>query len=143
MLQLPNSCRCSKLSVHPQNWKSSTAKTTTKWYISFRFHDPRFRNDNPTGKLIRLKGMNVTKNLSERQGITQMTIDKMLKLLTEDGYNPITQVHTKEIDPTDSTELTPKTPFIKALLFSKDHIRCVKETLLDIKSVRLRQHQYI
>jgi phage FluMu gp28-like protein len=41
MINLPNGCKCSKLSVNPKNWQTKQAKINIKWYIMYRFYDPK------------------------------------------------------------------------------------------------------
>lgn len=79
MINLPNGCKCSKISVHPKNWQSKSAKTTTDWYLSYRFYHPEY----PQPKQVMVKGMNHFKELSQRQEATKtllsQELDKLLK----------------------------------------------------------------
>lgn len=67
MINLSGGCKSSNLSVHPKNWNSKGAKTTTEWYISYRFYDPGFSKP----RHIILKGMNHLKSLVDRQNSTK------------------------------------------------------------------------
>ncbi|HRX94855.1 MAG TPA: hypothetical protein P5158_12085, partial [Chitinophagaceae bacterium] len=84
MINLPNGCGCSNLSVHPKNWKSRSAKMSQDWYITYRFYDPRY----PKPKLVMVKGMNHFKVLSERQQATENILQKEMDKLLNDGFNP-------------------------------------------------------
>jgi len=63
MINLPNGYKCSTISVHPKNWQSKSAKTTTDWYLSYRFYHP----DYPQPKQVMVRGMNQFKQLSQIQ----------------------------------------------------------------------------
>ena len=132
MIQLPNNCRCSDLNVHPKNWKTAKASLKISWYITYRFYDPlseKFKN----GKLIQIKGMNKLKDLASRQQLTEEAMNYELDLLLNHGYNPITG---QMITSTEKEyEISPQTPFIKALLKAWERIEYEPETRRDVKSI--------
>lgn len=133
---LHNNCRCSKLSVHPKDWKTVRASTKKDWYITYRFYDPTV-TDIKTGKvkpkLITIKGMNTFKDVLQRRTITQNLLDNELDLLLNKAYNPITKQFS-HIEQTEY-EIDPHTPFITALQLALEKIKCEKCTKEDIKSV--------
>ncbi len=101
--QLPNGCSVSELFVFSNDWHTKKAKTSTKWYIKYRFYD----SSQPNPKQIVIKGMNSFKSLKERQDETRKLIALELELL-HNGYNPFTKVETEVIVPTtliDALEL--------------------------------------
>lgn len=130
MIKLPNDCYASELQVHPANWKSASASLNDRWYIYYRFHDPAFKN-NPKykyGLLRKLKGMDSIKSVEGRRVYAKQIIDKETKKLKE-GFNPLSG-----IAPASFTfELSPSTPFIKALWKAVDKLNYT--TLVDVKCV--------
>ena len=50
MLQLPNGCRCSELSITPSNWNTSRGSIKKYWSIHYRFYDPQEMVRFPKGK---------------------------------------------------------------------------------------------
>lgn len=81
MINLPNKCTCSNISLHPKNWNSKDAKASIDWYIMYRFYDPNFEKP----KLIILKGMNQFKGLSDRQEATKTAISSELNEIVARG----------------------------------------------------------
>lgn len=131
---LHNNCRCSKLTVHPSDWKTVKASTKKDWYICYRFYDPTVI-DTITGKMkpkqITIKGMNSFKDVAQRKVITQNLLDNEIDLLVNKAYNPITQQFAY-IDTTEY-EIDPQTPFIEALRLALDKVKCEPNTRSDIK----------
>src|SRR5688572_16161138 len=84
MINLPNGCSCSKLSVYPKNWQTNKAKISIDWYIIYRFYDPNYMKP----KQVMVKGMNLFKSIAERQEATQnLLVSEMDKLVME-KFNP-------------------------------------------------------
>lgn len=132
MIILPNGCKCSNLTVHPSDWKTSKAKLKSIWYITYRFYDPTVIDSN--GKIkpkqIQIKGMNECQSLKDKQFVTQSLLESEMDLLTK-GYNPIT----KACLPEDEVqyEIDPSTPFIKALNAAKERMQLSKSSAKDIR----------
>ncbi len=126
MINLPNGCKCSNLSIYPKNWKSKTAKISIDWYIIYRFYDPRFQKP----KQVMLKGMNQFKTLAERQEATLKVLDGELSRLLADEYNPFseTQEKSKGIEQANS-----ETPILSALKIALDSLSVSPITKKDIK----------
>jgi len=131
MLQLPNGCYCSNLTVHPSNWKRITASVKKDWRIQYRFYDPMQKEKYPKGMLRLVKGMNRYKNQAERKQATENMIRIEMDILTTEGYNPITK---KFIPPAAMGEVSQNTPFIQALEYAFNKKSCVPKTKTDIKS---------
>ena len=85
MILLPNGCQCSELKVHPKNWESQRASIKKKWYIHYRFYDPKEKKSFPTGKLRIIKGMNDERNLSVRQNMVRALIQVEMNELKNKG----------------------------------------------------------
>jgi len=135
MLQLPHGCWCSDLSVSPKNWRNGGASLLTKtWRIQYYFKDPEHMDKYKYGKLVFVKGMNVYRTLPERRQATEKLLENELRLLKEDGYNPITKTF---IPPgiSDQSEIDPTTPFIKALTKSLARLTITQRTKIDMKSM--------
>lgn len=130
MIQLPNNCSCSNISVHPKNWNKPGASINEDWYIQYRFYDPMFKPKYPAGKFCVVKaGLNTLKTLSERRALVKALVsDELIVLKT--GYNP----HTKRThfpSPKTGKEIDPYTPLMQALHMSMDQL---KVSTKDIKT---------
>jgi integrase len=135
MIQLPNGCYCSKLSVHPKNWNTIIASTKCTWYISYRFYDPRILTAGKCkGRLIIIKGMNHLDDLKDRQGAVKSLIENELELLKLRGLNRITGEFTIE----DDKEITEFSLLAEALTWAFKELKTSKETLLNVKSCLAR-----
>lgn len=86
------------------------------------------------GKLVFVKGMNEFKTLPERRQATETLLQNELRLLKEEGYNPITKVFNPPVY-SDQYEIEPTTLFIKALYQSLERLSIVPRTKVDLKSV--------
>lgn len=97
-IPLPHGCWCSPMTVYPSNWHTKRASIKTRWYFSYRFYDPSFKDDpkykDKKGKFIGKQKMIATMNqfddLSVRQKATEMLLAEELHELQEMGYNLIT-----------------------------------------------------
>lgn len=129
MILLPNGCACSKLAVHPKNWKSSNVSLKKTWYISYRFYDP----GRPCPKQVIIKGMNKFNNAIQRQDAVNILLEDEMELLNS-GFNPITS---ETIAPPQKSEfeIMSTTPFIVALKLAKKKIECSESTERDIRTM--------
>ncbi|MEP7376548.1 MAG: site-specific integrase [Chitinophagaceae bacterium] len=125
MINLPNGCRCSQLSVYPKNWLSKTAKITTNWYISYRFYDPNF----PKPKLVVVKGINLCRELVERQKLTRDVLSREMFKLVNEAYNPF---RSQTNNPEQLYELS-SVPLMEALDYAYNKVSVSIRTKRDIK----------
>ena len=135
MVNLPNGCYCSQLSVHPQNWERSRPSLKSDWYIHYRFYDPLFKNDPryKKGKQRIIKaGINQFKTVEERQDAVRIVIRRELHYLQEEGFNPITGKFSGS--GTMGCDIHPGTPFIQALLQTLKRLQIDPATKVDVKS---------
>ncbi|HET6255885.1 MAG TPA: hypothetical protein VFE32_17540 [Puia sp.] len=103
-LLLPNGCHIGKLSVHPLDWDQPTADISIEWYIHYRFHDPRFKGRWPKGYPVKVRNMNTSKILVQRQRITKSLLANENHNLLR-GFNPLpVQDSELEISPTTGLE---------------------------------------
>ncbi len=126
MKGLPNGCRVSRLSVFPDNWKTSKATTAISWRITYRFYDPRF----PLPKQVAIRGMNRFHDLKDRQAATIALIEQETTIL-DAGFNPFDNV----LPEIQTPVIGRKMPFPDALTMAMEKIQAVKGTLIDIRSV--------
>ena len=126
---LPNNCHIGTISVSPKDWKSKGA-AMTDWEISYRFHDPAYKDKYPYGFQVKRKGMNHIKNLEERRKETKKCIDAELMLLKE-GFNPILRRYVRDELVQD---VNPYTPFLSALEYARNEIKVVPKTKVNMKS---------
>ncbi|RLJ34191.1 phage integrase family protein [Chryseobacterium sp. 7] len=137
---LPNGCSCSTPSVFPKDWKTAGKKSLTlTWKIQYYFHDPLFKDKYPYGRLTIVKGMNEYKDIEDRRNATKILLENELKTLKE-GYNPIQKKSIAVIEDSQYIELSPYTPFIKALELAYDkisassiHLKQVKQCIARLK----------
>src|ERR1700749_376027 len=128
MITLPNNCYCSELSVHPQNWKQIGASVKKDWYIHYRFYDPMFSSEYPTGMLRIVKRMNRFKDLAARRQATKDMIATEIDILQNDGFNPITK---KCLKPIANNNISETTSLLSALQFALDKKQCEELTRKD------------
>ena len=81
MIPLPNNCKCSQLSVFPEDWDKAKANMSLYWYIVYRFY-----SENGEVKQVMIKGMNGLKKWLERKKETERLLASERKKL-ENGYN--------------------------------------------------------
>jgi len=130
MINLPNSCKCSELSVYPKNWKSKSAKTSYDWHIFYRFYDPQYSKP----RQVMVKGMNGCKSLLERQKATENALSNEMDKLTRLGYNPFKRPPSELID---SSVLNTNNSIMEALQFVARKLELSTRTKLDIKYMLL------
>jgi integrase len=141
MTNLSNGCKSSKISVHPKNWASKSAKINSDWYISYRFYDPLY----PKPKHVVIKGMNRFKSLPDRQNYVRDILTNEMDKLLNKHYNPFKSQDKHLInlrlmidkDPLNHSvsisELSPCTPIKEALDFSFRNLSVSTRTKRDIK----------
>ena len=126
MINLPNSCTCSNLTVHPKNWQTKNAKTSVDWYIMYRFYDCNHAKP----KLVILKGMNHFKNHSDRQKGTKIILSSELNKLLNEGFNPF--LSAKKVSQITGV-LRPETPILEALNSVFEKVEVSTRTKQDLK----------
>src|SRR6185295_1136896 len=132
MLQLPHGCSCSDPSVFPRNWlQGGTVLLKSDWRIQYYFIDPDFREKYKYGKLVVVKGMNAFKSVAERRQVTRQLLANELRMLKEEGYNPITKTYNP---PVPVGEINPDTLFVNALNKALDRLTINHRTMIDMKS---------
>ena len=110
MINLPNGCKCSSLSVYPKNWQSKNASLKKEWYLSYRFYDPLFAKP----KQVLVQGMNQFKTLTERQEATKNALSQELDKLLNQAFNPFIKLNKSILG---SPAISPETNISEALQF--------------------------
>lgn len=128
MIKLPSGCSCSELSVFPRNWKTKNAKTSLKWYIKYRFYDPRFKDP----KQIVLKGMNQFNALFERQEVTKSILTQEMDKLLKGGFNPFDKVLAVQ---TGLNYITPESRLLDAFKYAFNKVSVTERTKRDLKYI--------
>lgn len=137
MLHLPNNCKCSDISIHPNNWDKAGASVKVHWYIQFYFHDPNFVDKYPRGKFIIMKGgVNRFHTLQERRLAIKLLLDTIKTELIENGYNPITKTYSNKSLSHD--EISGDSYFIDALEYSITRLKVTENTIKNIQSAMVR-----
>ncbi len=113
ILDLPNGCRCSNLTVIPKKWETGGSSLLKKnWAIVYRFYKPSGEY-----KQIWIRGMNRFKTLPERRRETNISLEKEYQFLKE-GLDPLQeQKPAVSADETGSnkSEINSKSLFLEAL----------------------------
>lgn len=113
----------SEIKVSPNDWASKKVSNLKKdWYIWYFYYSSQF----PSGKMIKVKGMNRAKSLDQKQEITKFLIENEISLLSK-GYNPITKEFENYIG-----DLNEKTLFINALQYAYEKINVSEVTRKNI-----------
>lgn len=133
LVNLPNGCSRSAVSVTPKNWKTQKASVKKNWKINYRFYDPAYKS-NPKlwGRQITVRGMNDERELEKRQKATKALIDKVKDLIDVQLYNPITCTYMAVQENVE--EITPHTYFLPALWKAYTMVTGAHGMLIDIKS---------
>lgn len=138
MKKTVNDCSFTELWVSPENWKTTSAKSSLQknWYVQCYFFDPTFKEKYPNGYPFRKK-LNKFKTLEERKAAAKFFLEEIPKLFVDKGYNPITKKFMFDIPEDKNThiDVTPGTPFIEALEFAKNHLKVAESTSGDLKSI--------
>lgn len=125
-IPLKNGCHYSELSVHPKNWQKAK-EITGPWRISYRFYDP----SQPKPKQVVIKSMNAYKDLKKRREVTRELLDYEKHLLQNEGYNPFSKKVSEQV----AQDITPNTPFIKALELALPRLKAKPKTKQDIRNI--------
>lgn len=120
MIQLPNKCFITEMKIAPKDLDMNK-----DWIIYYSFYDPQYKKP----KLRQRRGMNHIKNFAERKRKAKMFMEMEMELLLK-GFNPFKNEMIKDI-----AELSPDTPFIKALTKAAEKIKIGKKSLVDVNSV--------
>lgn len=125
MIQLSNNCRVGKMSVFPSNWESQKANKKLVWKISYWFFDDNLG----TKRRKIIKGFHRYETLLEKQEAVQEALEIEMENLQKKGMNEIRQTFL-----TDTSEISPRTPFLKALEYSLKSHSGDRDTKIDITS---------
>lgn len=132
MIQLPNGCYCSNLTVHPANWKQTSASVKSDWWIHYRFYDPNEKERYPKGKQCIVKGgLNKFKTVAERRAGVKVILEELLHMLQVEGYNPITNI----IAQTNGLDINEQTTWYDAITYVAGKLKTANSTVGDIKSM--------
>lgn len=122
------------MTVNPKNWLTQGASVKKDWYIQYYFLDPVYK-DHPKlkyGKLRIVKGINDSSKLAERRAISKAILADELKLLKDEGFNPITKQFKLPVEIVYQVE--PTTLFLKAIDKSFERLVISKANRYSIKS---------
>jgi integrase len=132
-ISLPNGCSCSQPNVFPANWKAIGASCKKDWYITYRFYDPAYEQQHPTGKLVMVKGMNGYKTVKDRQVSTAQILKEVLYYL-EKGYNPILDAIVEEKKRERTEPILPKDGLWRGIIFARSNKTYTKAGSADVDS---------
>jgi integrase len=116
MINLPNGCSRSNITVSPSNWKSNKQSMQKHWVISYRFY-----NQQGVRKQVHIRGMNDVTSWEARKKETQQLIEAEINLLDHKGYNPISKSY--ELLPADGI-ISPASYFCDALNLAYEQLVC-------------------
>lgn len=94
MVELPNGCVRSEITVYPENWEFQGDLVKITCYLQYRFRDPRFNKIHPQGKFFVYKqGINTAQTFTAKKAAIKKAV-KTLSQKLAGGYNPITRIIT-------------------------------------------------
>lgn len=128
-----NGCYHTEIKVLPKNWKTKKSlKPKENWQIYYRFYDPQFKDDpEKWGFLVRLKGMNKSKDLETRKQVTKDLIVQETALLQKRMFNPVTNKYMIELP----SQKQANTTIREALWIGFEKLDVVQNVKNDIRSV--------
>jgi integrase len=132
MKHYANGCARSEIKVTPSNWNTRKASCKKKWKIYYRYYDPVFKGTDLWGKQIQIRGMNDKKDIVGRQAKTKILLADEIRMLDEQGYNPITNTFYTASNGMVIEEITPSMPFIEALRKAHPMLTCCEEMKIDV-----------
>lgn len=137
MIPLFAGCYCSEPKVHPKNWNQIGASCKSAWYIHYRFYDPTIPDQKglPKPRLCLIKGMNSFRSLVDRRDCTKKLLENELKLLTVEGFNPITRLRMAPLLEEVEYEIDPGTPFIRAFKLAVPRLMVIPRVKKGIETV--------
>lgn len=132
-------CHYTEVWASPSDWKTTTSKKslTKQWYVQCIFYDPEHAYRYPKGFQFR-KRLNKYNTLEKRRQAITMLLQEIPKLLSEQGFNPITKVFMipQEIERKQNNgPANTHTPLPEALEFARQISELSHHTKQDIKSV--------
>ncbi|WP_445454120.1 tyrosine-type recombinase/integrase [Flavobacterium sp. 25HG05S-40] len=140
MKTIHNDCSFTELWVSPENWETTTAKSSLKknWYVQCYFYDPTFSKKYPNGFPFRRK-VNKYHTLEERKAAIRFMLNEIPKLFVDKGYNPITKKFMFEIPEVPielvPVDITPDSLFLDAIDFAQSQMKVAESTAEDLKGV--------
>lgn len=124
---LLNGCYRTEIAVSPKNWNTRKASLKEEWYIWYRFYC------GAQSKLVKIRGMNLFKDLQSRQKETSALIESEKDLIDNQHYNPITKEYMFEKGE-QLMPVTEDTLILEAIDFSYDKLDVDPDYKKSIKS---------
>lgn len=137
MKNLKNGCSYSELWVSPEDWRTTTAKSSLKkqWYVQCYYYDPLFADKYPKGFPFRKK-LNRIKTLEQRKEAVKFFLEEIPILFEQKCFNPITKTFFIPEEETGQIEdISSNTKIINALRFVLERIDIDTRTKNEIKNI--------
>jgi integrase len=141
MTETFNGCSYTDVWASPKNWATTTSKSALNkdWYVQCNFHDPLFKEKNGNNGFQFRRRLNKIKGLENRQAAVRLMLEEIPKLLSEQGYNPITGLYMAPLKRSAGINRNPvynhETPIKNALDLAYRLADVEDQTLRDFKSV--------
>jgi len=136
-LLLANDCSVSKIAISPSDWNTNPKSINKTWIVYYRFKDPNYLSEFPTGKLIQARGMNSFVNYQARKAAARKVREDIKTQLVEEYFNPITSAVMEIAIETlqDGADITEKTSWASAMNMCIGILETGKDTITDMKSM--------
>lgn len=135
MKNLKNGCSYSELWVSPEDWRTTTAKSSLKkqWYVQCYYYDPLFAEKYPKGFPFRKK-LNRIKTLEQRKEAVKFFLEEIPILFEHKLWNPIIKSYMLE-EEVLKEDINPQTKIIPALRFVLDRLEIETRTIREIRNI--------
>ncbi|MBA4154141.1 site-specific integrase [Flavobacterium sp.] len=136
MKNLKNGCSYSELWVSPEDWRTTTAKSSLKkqWYVQCYYYDPLFADKYPKGFPFRKK-LNRIKTLEQRKEAVKFFLEEIPKLFEDKLWNPITKNYMAVEEDIYNYDINPNTKIIDAIRFVLDRLEIETRTIKEIRNI--------
>lgn len=137
MKNLKNGCSYSELWVSPEDWRTTTAKSSLKkqWYVQCYYYDPLFSSKYPKGFPFRKK-LNRIKTLEQRKEAVKFFLEEIPILFEDKCYNPITKTFfISEVETGQPEDISSNSKVIDSLRFVLERIDIETRTKSEIKNI--------
>jgi site-specific recombinase XerC len=137
MKNLSHNCSRTELWASPDNWETTTSKSSLKkiWSVQCYFFDPQFQKNYPKGFQFRRKANRGLYTLEERRAGIRLLMSEMKKALDQKHFNPITKKFMEPPVQSVTGSINQKTYFIDALRLNYQTLRVSEGVKKEIRRI--------
>lgn len=135
-LQLANGCFVSKIAITPSDWNTNQKSVNKTWTVYYRFKDPDYISQHPTGKMVQARGMNDFMDYQTKKAVARKIREDIRIQLVEEHFNPITSgIMVVPSENSADSEITVKTSWVNAMNMCIAILDTGEDTIRDMKSM--------